>query len=97
MREFDVIGFDADEAHIERWYVERFMKLRETVFQHSDSFFRHYADLTDDEATETARFIWREINGRNLRDNIEPTKGRARLLLHKGSDHRVTTVSLRRL
>ncbi len=37
------IYIDADEAHIEEWYVRRFMKLRDTVFQNPDSFFRHYA------------------------------------------------------
>ena len=46
---------------------------------------------------QTARFIWREINGKNLRENIEPTKNRAGLLVRKGPDHRVTDVALRRL
>ena len=91
------IYIDADEAHIEEWYVQRFMKLRETVFQNPDSFFRHFADLPPDEAVATAKFIWREINGKNLRENIAPTKSRAALLLRKGPDHRVTEVSLRRL
>ncbi|MEY2445257.1 MAG: type pantothenate kinase [Ilumatobacteraceae bacterium] len=91
------IFIDADEAHIEEWYVQRFMKLRDTVFQNPDSFFRHYADLSHDEAVDTAKLIWREINGRNLRENIDPTKSRAALLLCKGPDHRVTEVSLRRL
>ena len=53
--------------------------------------------LSEDEAIETARFIWREINGKNLRENIAPTKRRASLLLRKGADHRVTDVSLTRL
>jgi type I pantothenate kinase len=91
------IYVDADEEHIEEWYVQRFLTLSETVFQNPDSFFRHYAHLTRDEAIETARTIWREINGKNLRENIAPTKGRASLLLHKGADHRVTEVKLRRL
>jgi type I pantothenate kinase len=91
------IFIDADEPHIEEWYVQRFLKLRETVFQNPNSFFRHYADLSHDEAVETARFIWREINGKNLRENIAPTKSRAALLVRKGFDHRVTEVSLRRL
>jgi type I pantothenate kinase len=91
------IFIDADEAHIEEWYVQRFMKLRDTVFQNPDSFFRHYADLSPEEAIDTARSIWHEINGKNLRENISPTKSRAALLLHKGRDHRVTEVSLRRL
>ena len=91
------IYIDADESDIEEFYVQRFLTLRETVFQDPNSFFQHYAHLTRDEAVETARFIWREINGRNLRENIAPTKGRAGLLLRKGRDHRVTDVALRRL
>ena len=91
------IYIDADERDIEEYYVQRLLTLCETVFQNPDSFFQHYAHLTREEAAETARFIWREINGKNLRENIEPTKGRAGLLLRKGPDHRVTNVSLRRL
>jgi len=91
------IYLDADEAHIEEWYVQRFMKLRDTIFQNPESFFRHYADLSHDEAVEVAKLIWREINGKNLRENIAPTKSRAALLLLKGPDHRVTEVLLRRL
>jgi type I pantothenate kinase len=91
------IFVDADEAHIEQWYVDRFLALRDTVFLDPSSFFRHFAELSRDEAIDTARRIWRDINGKNLRENIEPTKGRADLLLRKGADHRVTSVSLRRL
>ena len=36
-------------------------------------------------------------NGRNLRRNIRPTRGRADLILHKGPDHRVDWVQLRKL
>ena len=67
------------------------------MFQKPGSFFPHYAHLTRDEATETARIIWREINGKNLRENIAPTKTRAGLLLFKGRHHRVTNMKLRRL
>jgi type I pantothenate kinase len=91
------IFIDADVCDIERWYVERFLTLRATVFRRPDSFFRDYSALGDDEAVQTARAIWRDINGKNLRENIEPTKSRASLLLRKGADHRVTGVALRRL
>ena len=91
------IYIDADEPTIEEFYVQRFLTLCETVFQNPDSFFRNYAHLSRDEAIETARFIWREINGRNLRENILPTKDRAGLVLRKGPDHHVTDVILRRL
>ena len=91
------IYVDADEAHIEQWYIERFLTLRETVFRSEHSFFRRFAALTDDEAVSTARQIWTEINGRNLRENILPTRERAHLILEKGPDHAVRTVRLRRL
>ena len=91
------IYIDADEEHIEAWYVERFLTLCDTVFQEPGSFFRHYAHLSRDEAIDTARGIWRSINGKNLVENIRPTRTRASLLVRKGPDHRVTDVSLRRL
>lgn len=91
------IYLDAAESDIEQWYVERFLKLRESVFQDPRSFFRYYAGLSDDEAVDVARGIWRDINGRNLRENIAPTRDRASLIVHKTADHRVDEVKLRRL
>jgi type I pantothenate kinase len=91
------IYVDADEADVSRWYVDRFLRLRETVFRDPSSYFRRYADLDHDEAVATAGRIWREVNGVNLRENIAPTRGRARLILEKGPDHAVRRVLLRRL
>lgn len=91
------IFVDAAQADIERWYVDRFLHLRDTIFQDPNSFFRHYADLSLDEAIATAKGIWQEINGKNLVENILPTKHRASLILHMGPDHLVTDVRLRKL
>jgi type I pantothenate kinase len=91
------IYIDADEGDIERWYVDRFLSLCDSVFQNPDSFFRHFAHLSRDEAVATARGIWQGINGLNLSENIEPTRERASLILRKGTDHRVSDVRLRKL
>ncbi len=91
------IYVDADVADIEDWYVQRFFALRESVFRDSGSYFRNFADLTDEQAEMTARQIWATINGRNLRENIAPTRGRASLIIRKERDHRVSEVSLRKL
>ena len=91
------IYIDADVKDIEEWYVRRFFTLRESVFRNPNSFFRNFATLDDDQADMTARHIWSTINGRNLRENIEPTRERASLIIRKGNDHRVTEVRLRRL
>ena len=91
------IYLDAAEPDIERWYVERFLTLRETVFRDPRSYFHRYSALGDAEAIETARDIWRRINGVNLQENITPTRDRARLVLEKGADHAVRRVRLRRI
>ncbi|HSL74458.1 MAG TPA: type I pantothenate kinase [Ilumatobacteraceae bacterium] len=91
------IYLDADEPDIEQWYVDRFLALRASVFKDPNSFFRFYAELSDDEAIATARRIWHEINGLNLRENIAPTRERASLVMHKRADHRIDRVQLLRL
>lgn len=91
------IYIDAVESDIEHWYIERFLALRQTVFSNPNSFFTHFAKLTDDEAVQVARGIWREINGKNLSDNIAPTRARASLVMQKDANHRVTEVHLRKL
>jgi type I pantothenate kinase len=91
------IYLDADEQTIEHWYVERFLRLRETVFQKKESYFHRYAGLSEAEARETARRIWEEINLLNLRENIRPTRERAHLILEKAEDHLVERVKLRRV
>jgi len=91
------IYIDAVETDIENWFIERFQTLRKTIFQDPDSFFKHFADFTEEQAVALAHEIWAEINGKNLKENIEPTRSRASLVLHKGADHKVNAVHLRKL
>ena len=95
---FDFTIFvDAEAAHIRRWYVERFFRLRGTAFQDPASYFHRYAGLSDEEAETIASSLWAEINEVNLRENILPTRERARLILRKGEDHSVVEVRLRKI
>ena len=87
----------ADEALLEKWYVARFMRLRETAFRDPRSYFHKYADLGDDAARAIAHAIWTRINLVNLQENILPTRPRASLLLTKGASHRIEEVALRKL
>ena len=91
------IYVDAAEDHIEEWFLERFQALRRTVFTNPESFFRNYAAMSDDEAIAFARGVWANINGKNLAENILPTRERASLIFRKGADHRVADVHLRKL
>lgn len=91
------IYLDASDKNLEKWYVARFMRLRETAFRDPRSYFRKYADLDDASAERTARDIWRKINLRNLRENIRPTRARASLVLTKGGNHCIENAALRKL
>jgi type I pantothenate kinase len=88
---------DAKTAHVRQWYVDRFLRLRQTAFADPDSYFHRYAYLSDAEAVATAESIWREINQPNLVENIKPTRGRATLVLTKSADHAVRHIRLRKL
>jgi type I pantothenate kinase len=88
---------DAEPDDIRRWYVERFLRLRETAFRHPDSYFRRYAAMDEAAAVARAEEIWAQINGPNLQRNIAPTRGRANLVLCKGPGHDVTRVRLRKV
>lgn len=88
---------DAAEANIREWFISRFLRMRYSAFTDPDSFFREYALLSDEEAITVANQVWDEINGPNLRRNIEPTRQRAKVILRKGSDHHVETVRIRKI
>jgi type I pantothenate kinase len=91
------IYIDADEADLQRWYVERFMRLRETAFRDPRSYFSRYAEIPDEDALEIARGLWNRINLANLHENIQPTRLRADLVLRKGPSHAIETIMLRKL
>ncbi|MGL4975775.1 MAG: type I pantothenate kinase [Bosea sp. (in: a-proteobacteria)] len=91
------VYLDADEDDLHRWYINRFMTLRQTAFRDPRSFFRKYAEIGDAEALQIAERLWSRINLPNLRENIVPTRQRASLILTKGASHRIQSVALRRL
>jgi type I pantothenate kinase len=91
------IYIDAEEKLINNWYVARFMRLRETAFRDPNSYFHRYASISDDEALSIAEGLWANINLKNLRQNILPTRPRADLILRKGPNHLIEQVALRKL
>ena len=90
------IYVDADESLLKEWYIRRFLKLRQSAFTDPNSYFKHYAQLSEQESIQTATDIWNNINGLNLRENILPTRERANLILTKGANHVVEWVKLRK-
>jgi type I pantothenate kinase len=91
------IYIDAEEDDIHKWYVDRFMNLRQTAFRDPESFFHRYAELSNDAARAIAESLWENINLKNLRQNILPTRPRADLILRKAPNHLIEQVALRKL
>lgn len=95
---FDLsIYVDARPEDLERWYMERIFKLRDVAFTNPASYFRRWADASDEEIREHFSEIWHTINLPNLIDNIAPTRARANIVLSKGPNHRIEQVSVRKL
>ncbi|OOF62708.1 type I pantothenate kinase [Rodentibacter sp. Ppn85] len=90
------IYVDAEENLLKEWYIKRFLKLRQSAFSNPNSYFKHYATLSEEEAITIASQIWESINGLNLRENILPTRERANLILTKGAAHAVELIKLRK-
>ena len=73
------VYIDADEEVLRDWYVERFLALRDTAFLDPKSYFRRYATLSDEEATETALGIWERDQPDQICTKTFCRPGRARL------------------
>ncbi|PIE99313.1 MAG: type I pantothenate kinase [Propionibacterium sp.] len=88
---------DAEEPHIKKWFIDRFMTLRATAFKDPKSFFTQFTKLSEPEAIALANRVWDNINGPNLVENIAPTKKRATAILRKGENHGIKSVLIRKI
>lgn len=90
------IYVDAEEDCLIDWYLERFLKLRESTFNNPNSYFHRYAKLPLEDAVNIATTIWSAVNHDNLIENILPSRNRANLIMHKGRNHCVERIYLRK-
>lgn len=90
------IYVDAKEEFLIKWYVDRFLKLRESTFDDPKSYFHRYAHMPEKEAVSLAKIIWQSVNHSNLVENILPCRNRAHLILQKGPEHSIEHIYLRK-
>lgn len=91
------IYVDAPTDIIKQWYISRFMAFREKAHNDPDAFFSQFSRMDNEQALAFSNNIWKEINEKNLIENILPFKLRARLILEKAADHSVQKVYLRKI
>ena len=90
------IYVDARADDIKQWFLARLRALRDTAFTDPRSPFRQLAEVSLAEVDAFGAEVWKTINEVNLVENIQPTRARATLVLHKDAGHAVTRVGLRR-
>ena len=91
------IYLDADEPVIRKWYIERFLNLRQKAISDKNSFFNRFADIDDQDAINLATQIWETINLKNLDEYILPTRNRASMIVKKDEDHKIDELWLRKI
>lgn len=90
------IYVDADPALVERWYLERFESLLDTAFQDPSNYYYEYAMGDRKEAIDMAKSVWKNVNLKNLKEFILPTRSRADIILHKTNYHKIDKILLRK-
>lgn len=89
------IYIDAEEDLIEKWFMQRFVRVLELNKNNPDNFYYEMANGPRKDALRLAQDTWQMVNLVNLREYIAPTKQRASLILHKASGHRIDEIYLR--
>lgn len=93
---FDLsIYIDSDPIHIQQWYLQRFDLLMNLARQDANNYYHAMSQLPRKEALARAYETWRSVNLVNLIQNIEPTRERANLIIHKTENHFIDAVYVR--
>ncbi|MFZ2576009.1 MAG: type I pantothenate kinase [Lactococcus hircilactis] len=90
------IYVDANEALIEKWYLERFDSLLKLAESDESNYYHQFTKLPYDEVVALARDTWAKVNRINLKQYIEPTRNRAEIILHKTDNHHVDKIYLKK-
>ncbi|AZP90154.1 type I pantothenate kinase [Pediococcus acidilactici] len=89
------IYVDAEADLIEKWFLERFGVLLDTAFHDPSNYYYQYAQMLREEAFAYAKKIWRDIDLKNLKEYILPTRFRADMILHKTEGHVMDNILVR--
>lgn len=89
----DVLVFlDAEIAHIEGWFLERFKRFWVAAKDDPGSFYAQFLHMSEDELIVFAKSVWTGINLPNLTEHILPLRASAHLVVSKDEDHTVSLI-----
>jgi type I pantothenate kinase len=90
-----LIYLDADEAHVEGWFEDRFIDLWRAAECDPTSFYARFRQMDEAQTRAFAGQVWQAINLPNLREHIAPGRDIADLVVRKGADHAIAGVRQR--
>lgn len=85
-----LIYLDAELAHIESWYLERFLRFWRAAEHDPTSFYAQFRHMSEPQLIEFAKSVWAGINLPNLENHILPMRAHADLVIKKDADHAIT-------
>jgi type I pantothenate kinase len=83
---------EAAEDDVRRWFADRFLVFVNEARMGAESFYKMFADMSDEEVRGVADGTWDGVNGPNLHEYIEATRANATIVVQKGSDHEISSV-----
>jgi len=87
---------DANPSLIEKWYLKRFGMLLDNPSNNPDNPFNQLKQWDRKEALVYAKNVWENVNLKNLREFILPTRSRADLILHKTNNHFIDQILIKK-
>ena len=90
-----VIHLEADDADLERWFLERFRSLRAAAAEDPGAFLHPFRDMPAEVIEGMALDVWRDVNLVVLHDEIRPLAATADVVVHLDADHTITSLGLR--
>ena len=88
-----LVYLDAGEAHLEAWFVARFLTFWQAAEDDPASFYARFRTLDRAGAEAVARAVWAGVNLPNLRQHIAPVRALADLVVLKGADHAILDIA----
>jgi type I pantothenate kinase len=90
-----LVYLDAQEDHLEAWFVARFLDFWQAAETDPTSFYARFRNLDRAGAEGVARAVWSGINLPNLRAHIAPVRAHADLVVLKDANHAIVDIDER--
>lgn len=90
------VYIDADPLHIKKWFMDRFLLHMEAAKDDPTNYFYEITKWPPEKVEDYGNEVWYTINLTNLVQHIQPTRGRADVIIHKGIDHSIDEIYVRK-